>query len=59
MTDDEKLLNGPVVELVRLDSTALVCSIFQYHILGVFLGSKNNSFCTKCLFLAFCFLKSE
>jgi hypothetical protein len=58
-TDDEKLLNGPVVELVRLDSTALVCSIFQYHLLGVFFGFQENSFCTNCLFVSFCFLKSE
>jgi hypothetical protein len=33
-TDDAKLLNGPVVELVHLDSNALVCSqSFDYSML--------------------------
>ena len=33
-TDDGKLLNGPVVELVHLNSTVLVCSTFYNHFLG-------------------------
>ena len=35
-TDDGKLLNGPVVELVHLDSTTLVCSVFHNHSPGTF-----------------------
>ena len=56
-SDDEKLLNGPVVELVCLDLPGLVFSIFQYHLHGTFLGFQENSFYSKFLFFAFCLLK--